>query len=138
MDILTLEDIKSLISQDNLDEIIEDDETILDIAELDAVGEMIGYLSIRYDATKCFDREQTNKSINTVIQRLVDMVLYHIHSRIMPDNIPTLRQKRYDLAITWLEKVASGFIAPDLPIKEVEPLGPLRSGNSSTTENKYY
>lgn len=139
MDILTPEDINAIIDETILEEITEGDETILDTAELDALGEMTGYLNIRYDAAKCFDRTLTDyNGIKTVIQRLVDVMLYHAHSRIMPDNIPELREKRYNNAINWLEKVASGYIAPQLPLKETDPTNPLRYGNSSTTENKYF
>lgn len=140
MDILTPEDINAIIDETILEEITEGDDTILDTAELDAIGEMTGYLAIRYDPAKCFDRALStdNNGINTVIQRLVDVMLYHAHSRIMPDNIPELREKRYNNAINWLEKVASGYIAPALPLKEEDPTNPLRYGNSSTTENKYF
>jgi phage gp36-like protein len=140
MDILTPEDINAIIDEAILEEVTDGDETILDTAELDALGEMTGYLNIRYDATKCFDVTLTDdyNGIKTVIQRLVDIMLYHAHSRVMPDNVPELREKRYNNAINWLEKVASGYIDPALPLKEEDPTNPLRYGNSSTPENKYY
>jgi hypothetical protein len=34
---------------------------------------------------------------------LCDIVLFHLHSRIAPRNIPDLRVKRYDAAIDWLK-----------------------------------
>ncbi len=76
--------------------------------------------------------------ISTVLEKLADITLYNLHTRVMPDNIPKLRQTRYENAITWLEKVADGFIAPILPIKTAEPTTPLRYGNSQTTQNPYY
>ncbi|MFA5420272.1 MAG: phage protein Gp36 family protein, partial [Bacteroidales bacterium] len=76
--------------------------------------------------------------ISTVLEKLADITLYNLHTRLMPDNIPKLRQTRYDNAIAWLEKVADGFIAPILPIKTNSPTTPLRYGNSSTTQNPYY
>jgi hypothetical protein len=39
-----------------------------------------------------------------ILGYLIDIVLYHIHSRIAPMNIPSLRVKRYDDAISWLKK----------------------------------
>ena len=39
---------------------------------------------------------------------LVDIVLYHIHSRISPNNIPKLRIDRYTEAMEWLHEVAMG------------------------------
>jgi hypothetical protein len=140
-------DILALIDEDVLNDITGGDDTFIDTAELSALGEATAYLSIRYDAAKCLDRTLITPNppthdgyngISTVLEKLVDITLYQLHSRVMPDNIPKLRQTRYDNAINWLEKVSSGFIAPQLPIKEVDPTTPLRYGNSSTPENKYF
>lgn len=140
MDILTLDDFKQAILDEHLDEVIEGDTTLLDTAELIAVGEVTGYLEVRYDSTECFNRSITNdyNGIHTVIQKLVDITLYHLHSRVMPNNVPELRETRYNQAINWLEKVASGYIAPKLPAKPQDPKTPLRYGNSSPTENRYF
>lgn len=43
-----------------------------------------------------------------VVTYLTDIILYHIHSRIAPRNIPELRVKRYDDAIKWLKNCATG------------------------------
>ena len=60
-------------------------------------------------------------------QVLIDIALYHFHSRISPSNIPQLRRMRYngdgDLektsAIKWLTDVAHGILNADLPEKVV-------------------
>lgn len=54
----------------------------------------------------------------------IDVLLYHIHSKISPRNIPELRRIRYDGdnaiqgggAIGWLKGVQKGNIQPDLPV----------------------
>lgn len=150
MTILEIEDVLQLIEQDVLDDITGGDNTKLDKAELTALGEVTGYLSIRYDATKCMDRallipdtaippaHNGYDGISTVLEKLADVMLYNLHTRVMPHNIPELREKRYKNAIEWFEKVAEGFIAPSLPIKSESPTGPLRYGNSSTPQNPYY
>lgn len=56
---------------------------------------------------------------------LIDIALYHLHSRINPRNIPELRKERYDGnspeqkggAIGWLKNVAHGLVNADLPEK---------------------
>jgi len=56
----------------------------------------------------------------------VDILLYHIHSRISPRNIPDLRRLRYDGddpaqrggAIGWLKQVQKGTITPNLPVTD--------------------
>ena len=50
-----------------------------------------------------------------IIMYYIDMVLYHLHSRINPGQVPELRKERYGDAITWLDKMASGDYAADLP-----------------------
>ena len=47
---------------------------------------------------------------------LIDLTLYHLHSRINPRNIPELRLTRRDEAITWLKMVNEGKITTDLPV----------------------
>ena len=43
-----------------------------------------------------------------MVNYMIDIVLYHLHSRIAPHNIPDLRVKRYDDAIKWLKDCAKG------------------------------
>ena len=51
---------------------------------------------------------------------LVDITLYHLHSRINPRNIPDFRIARRDEATEWLKMIASGKITVDLPILQPE------------------
>jgi len=59
-----------------------------------------------------------------LVEVLVDIVLYNIHSRINPKSVPTQRKIRYDGddpeqrggAIGWLKNVQKGSITPDLPV----------------------
>lgn len=50
-----------------------------------------------------------------VIMFLLDMVIYHIHARIAPQNVPVIRENRYNAAIKYLRDVQKGDITPDLP-----------------------
>ena len=47
---------------------------------------------------------------------LIDMTLYHLHSRINPRNIPDFRIARRDECIKWLGMIAKGQITIDLPV----------------------
>lgn len=129
-------DFDAVIDADRLQEVTEGNDSILDTLELMAIGEMTGYLNVRYDPTKCFLTDPSR--IPIIVQMMVDIVLYHAHARIMPDNIPTLRSDRYKNAIIWCEKVADGFIAPELPVKEEAPTTPLRYGSSADKQNQYF
>jgi len=136
MTYLEEEDFYSVIAEEHLAEVVDDDLSRLDALEQTAMGEMTGYLNVRYDPTKCFRTDPDR--IPIIVQMMVDIVLYHAHSRIMPDNVPTLRKDRYQNAISWCEKVADGFIAPDLPVKDEAPETPLRFGSSSPKTEQYY
>lgn len=46
---------------------------------------------------------------------LIDLTLYHIHSRINPRNIKALIMSRRDEAIKWLGMISKGQINADLP-----------------------
>jgi phage gp36-like protein len=109
---------------------------ILDELEQAAIEEMTGYLSVRYDASTCFDTSDGRLPI--IVQKCVDIVLYHAYSRVAPENIPNLRTARYDNAINWLEKTASGFIAPNLPVKPEMPTTPLRYGRSQPKTDNFF
>lgn len=59
---------------------------------------------------------------------LIDICLYHLHSRVNPRNIPDLRKERYDGngpnqvggSVGWLKKVGEGIV--HLDIDEIIPL----------------
>lgn len=65
--------------------------------------------------------DNRNQKLKDVV---VDIVLFNIHSRIQPRNIPELRRIRYDGddakqtggAIGWLKMVQRGTIQPDLTV----------------------
>lgn len=66
-----------------------------------------------------------------------DIVLYHLHTRIAPRNIPELRVKRYDDAIAWLQMCAKGDITPNLPKLQPTQGGRIRWGSSIRQNNSY-
>ncbi len=76
---------------------------------------------------------------------LVDLALYHVHSRIMPQQIPALRENRYNAAIDYLEKAAKGTINPQLPrvldsegVEEEKSLTWGSGKKFSTKNNRYF
>ena len=75
-----------------------------------------------------------------IVLFLLDITLYHLHSRINPRNIPDLRKERYNGndpmdrggAIGWLKSVAHGNVNADLPtIAPIQGLS-MRYGNAGT------
>lgn len=76
------------------------------------------------DLTTATDFEQKDDRNAKLVEVVVDVVLYNIHSRINPKSVPTTRKIRYDGddpeqrggAIGWLKGVQRGTITPDLPV----------------------
>jgi len=140
MDFITKTDLYIVIDEKTLNVLTTDDtlteEAILDAAEGRAIDEMSGYLNTRYNIVDVFDAAKTRNGL--VVMYLCDIVLYHLHSRKSPDNIPELRKDRYNSSVDWLEKTADGFTNPPLPAKEESEQIPLRKGNSSPKQNFYY
>lgn len=73
-----------------------------------------------------------------LVQKMVDITLFHLHSRIAPRNIPEVRQKRYDEALEWLDQVAKGRrTAINLP-KIQPPQGQRFRGGSNIKQSNIY
>lgn len=136
MNFIIKTDLLSLIDLITLDTITNNNDSLLDEAELKAIEEMSSYLNVRYKVVDIFDNTISKNPL--IVMYLSDILLYHLHSRISPDNIPELRLNRYNNAKEWLEKVADGFIDPLLPHKDETEKIPLRFGNSSKKQNHYY
>jgi hypothetical protein len=51
------------------------------------------------------NRDNRNQQL---VNYIIDIMLYHLHARISPRNIPELRLERYDNAKAWLTQCAKG------------------------------
>lgn len=64
-----------------------------------------------------------------ILMYLKDMALYHIHSNISPQNIPKLREDRYNKAMEWLKMVIKDQANPDLPVLPGRESGIFKIGS---------
>lgn len=129
---LNIDDYKPLIQDHILEQVLEDDNTILDEVEEMAVSEMRSYLNGRFNCDEIFSATGSDRN-PAILLYCMDMALYHLHSRVTPRNVSELRMDRYDAAIMWLDKVVSGELAPDLPLRKDEDDNPenrLRWGSN--------
>lgn len=140
MPFLIFEDYKTLIKDDVLQAVMDNDKTIVLEVEQMAQAEMESYLNQRYDVANIFNKIGNSRQ-PLILMYMIDIVLYHVHARINPKFIPEIRKDRYDIAISWLNKVARGDINPDLPkIENSEsPLAGLgqRWGSNSKFNHQY-
>jgi hypothetical protein len=63
--------------------------------------------------------EKGDKRNQLLVMYLVDISLYHIHSRLTPNQIPENRFLRYETAITWLKQISKGSLKVDLPVLDL-------------------
>ena len=101
-------DFRKQIRDDTLERIIGDDASILYDAERATLAEMESYLRVRFDVAQIWNKIGTARNA-LIVMYAVDILLYHIHSRIAPQQIPALRgirqhpvrqmQKRYVLLV---------------------------------------
>jgi hypothetical protein len=52
-----------------------------------------------------------------VVLKLVDLILYDLHSKYARRAMPQLVEDRYLEAVKWVERVRDGLVNPDLPLK---------------------
>lgn len=119
MTFVTTDDYKKVIKDDILNRVIQAEPFILYDAERAAQSEIESYLRPRFDVATIFGQVGLNRNA-LLVMYFVDVVLYHIHSRINPQQIPEIRGIRYERAIDWLRDVTKGLITPDLPTLPVE------------------
>lgn len=124
---LNQDDFKKQIKADVLDRIIQNDQSILYESELASIAEMQSYLGVRFDTANIFNRTGTDRNA-LIVMYAVDILLYHVHSRLNPNQIPQLRVDRYDAAINWLKAAGAGTVTADLPLKPV-PESTTATGN---------
>jgi len=116
---LTEQDFRKQIRGSVLSQITEQDASLLHEAELATLSEIESYLRQRFEVSQIWIT--TNESRNQLlVMYAVDMLLYHLHSRINPNQIPEIRVKRYDDALEWLKAVAKGTLSPNLPLLQNE------------------
>ena len=124
-----------LIQSSNLQQVINQNNAILAQAELMAIGEARSYLIQKY----LFDEELAKTGDDRdpqLLNYIIDMAIYHLHSRIAPRNIPELRVTRYENAVQWLKMCAFGDVTPKL---ELNPTGSrfIISGSNTKNQNNY-
>lgn len=104
-----------------------------------AVEEMAGYLNARYDTAAIFGATGTGRNAS-LVARCKHIVLYYVHSKGNPRNIPDIRVKLYDDTIAWLKEVRDGLVVPPgLPILAKDDGGSkyIRYSSNDRRNNHY-
>lgn len=128
-------DFNLLIQDANLQQVISANSAILEQAVLVAIGEARSYLVQKFKFDDELAKEGTDRDTQ-LLNYIIDLALYHVHSRISPRNIPVLRETRYSNAIEWLRMCATGEVTPKL--EQVSTDGKMiRWGGQPKNTNSY-
>lgn len=73
----------------------------------------------------------------SVLMAIIDICLYHVHSRIAPRNIPDLRRDRYMNAVDMLRAFARGEMTAKLPLIQPKQGARIRYGGAIKNINSY-
>lgn len=114
------EDYDASIHREILDALTREDESLLEVCEDQAVAEMRGYLSARFDCDRIFSAigEQRHP---LVLMYAKDITLYHVFCIHNPQKISKIRIDRYNRSLEWLKGVAKYEISVEgLPSKDNE------------------
>lgn len=123
------DEVKTHLYNGVVDEISRADNTILKSAIAAAIEEARGYLTA-YDVNLIFNPantgiEEDNDYLddrNPILLLYVkDIAVWHYIQLSNPAVEMQLRLERYEKAISWLDKVQSGKINPNLPYPVVDP-----------------
>ena len=104
-------DYRSQIKDEIINNVINTDASLRLDMESKAEAQMRSRLAIRYDVTTIFNQTGANRNAE-IVMYYIDMVIYHLHSRISGGQIPQTRIDRYNEAMNWLDKVAAGSYLP--------------------------
>jgi hypothetical protein len=87
------------------------------------------------DTTKYIPGDNRNQQI---LGAIIDIVLYHLHARIAPHNIPAIRYDRYKDVLEWLKNCARGDDYT-LAVTKIQPNVGMRNvyGSSQTKSNNF-
>lgn len=135
---ITSTDYDASIRSEILDAITRSDAAIVEIAEDRAIEEIKGYLSGRYQVEEIFAKTGGNRH-PLILMFAIDITIYHLHSAANSVKIPENRTNRYNRAISWLDRVAKGYISPsDLPVlAPAETRGNILRGGNEKRNNHF-
>jgi hypothetical protein len=116
---IDINDYKQLITDDDLEVVYQADPANLDNAEKSAIEYFKGFIRGRYNVDLIFSKENDNRDKN-LLSKLIDQVLYDLHSNLPGNLMPEVRERRKDELDEWLEKIQNGKYQADWPTWDTE------------------
>jgi hypothetical protein len=132
-------DLERYIDPDDLEQIIDDDSTVVPGAIEDGEEFVKEKLRQRYDVDAEMAKSAPNRH-RQLLKQTIAVVLFYISERLPTDVMPESRGQAYERAVDWLNECASGKrMASMETIDDENQVGlSIRYGKSSTTNNNHY
>ena len=132
---LTIDDLKTQLFEDYVDESVQDELAALDQIELQQISLMKSKLRTRFDVATIFSAaDYEDKPL--IKQVLTALVNYFVVKRNAARKIPTDFKDGYTWAMKWLNDVRDGNDTPSLPVLESARKAVLWGNNKN--EDLYY
>lgn len=125
---ITKEEIKTHLYDYQVDQITDNDDTIVVSAIDTAVAEVKAYLANRYDVETIFSKTGSERSA-LVVEHVKVCAVYHLLLLCNVDAIYERYEQAYDRTIAFLKQVADGLLSPDLPYLQTsngQPTGTIQ------------
>lgn len=121
MAFLTKNELKTVATIEVVDLITNSDDSIVSEIISESIDLMQSYI-FKYYNTEAIFSAVGNKRSKIVLKYLKDIVIHEIYIRRTKQRNEVAKE-RYDEAMLWLEKIAKGEIAPNLPVKKTDTNG---------------
>lgn len=115
MKYLDTEDLKSLIKENTLDDLSEEDYGLFDKIEEFSISQINAYIGNKFDVTLAL--ESNNGYLKML---LLDLFIYHLSTRMTHINPTDVRQDRYEDSLNNLKDMSIGKLNANLPLLEKE------------------
>jgi hypothetical protein len=114
-------DLTSSIRAYRLKQILDSDDSILDVAESEAIATVKDALYAHFDIDQIFASTGTQRPMQ-VVSWIKHLLLYKIYERVPDEAVPDRVVKHYDEAMDMLDKIAGGLRSINLPRKIEEDI----------------
>lgn len=114
MAFVTDDDLRAVIRDQILNNLVDQDNTLKQLAISEAISKVKMYLRTRYDVEGIFEAEGEERNM-MVVALVRDMALFYMSKRQNPRAVPEHIKDVHDEAIRVLVDIQNGKANPDLP-----------------------
>lgn len=127
-------EMESVISYYQVNQITNNDETILQSCIIAAIKRVSSYLGIRYDVSKIFTAVGEDRDPD-ILEITKNVALWFLLRKNNVDFLYERVKETYDRDIKYLTAISKGELAASLPLKEGAVIKPIMGSNQKFTHS---